>query len=103
MNKYQPAKLRPAGTTFRGVSPISLKQKLDAMKRQAAENIPQKTFSEMLAATNQLRESGILDGVVKPNSILPEFRLKNQDGIEIFSNELLAEKNLVITIFRGHW
>ena len=82
---------------------MSLKQKLDAMKRQAAENIPQKTLSEMLAATSQLRESGILEGIIKPNSLLPAFKLKNQDGIEIVSDKLLAEKNLVITIFRGHW
>ena len=82
---------------------MNLKQKLDAMKRQAAENIPQKTLSEMLGATSQLRESGILDGIVKSNSPLPAFKLKNQDGIEIASNELLAKKNLVITIFRGHW
>ena len=82
---------------------MSLKQKLDTMKRQAAENIPSKTLSEMLAATNQLRESGILNGIIKPNSLLPAFKLRNQDGIEITSNELLAEKNLVITIFRGHW
>jgi len=82
---------------------MSLKQKLDAMKRQATENIPQKTLSEMLAATNQLRESGIIDGIVKSNSILPAFKLKNQNGNEIDSNELLAEKNLVIAIFRGHW
>ena len=82
---------------------MSLKQKLDTMKRQAAENIPSKTLSEMLTATNQLRESGILNGIIKPNSLLPAFKLRNQDGIEIASNELLAEKNLVITIFRGHW
>tara|TARA_B100000676_G_scaffold289198_1_gene321480 strand:- start:3810 stop:4058 length:249 start_codon:yes stop_codon:yes gene_type:complete len=82
---------------------MSLKQKLDTMKRQAAENIPSKTLSEMLTATNQLRESGILNGIIKPNSPLPAFKLRNQDGIEITSNELLAEKNLVITIFRGHW
>ena len=80
-----------------------MKQKLDAMKRQASERIPQETLSEMLAATNQLRNSGILNGIIKPNSPLPAFRLKNQNGIEITSNELLAEKNLVITIFRGHW
>ena len=73
------------------------------MKRQASERIPQETLSEMLAATNQLRNSGILNGIIKPNSPLPAFRLKNQNGIEITSNELLAEKNLVITIFRGHW
>ena len=73
------------------------------MRHQAAENIPPKTLSEMLEATSQLRESGILNGIVKPNSLLPAFKLKNQDGIEIASNELLAEKNLVITIFRGHW
>ena len=72
------------------------------MKRQAQKIFPENP-SEMLGATNQLRESGILNGIVKPNSLLPTFKLRNQDGIEIASNELLAEKNLVITIFRGHW
>ena len=82
---------------------MSLQQQLDEMKRRATENIPKNTLAEMLQATDDLRKSGILERIIKPGSKLPPFRLKNQAGVEVDSNTLLAEKNLVISVFRGHW
>jgi len=82
---------------------MGLQQKLSEMKRQSAEKIPSETLSEMLKATEALRDSGIMDGLVKVGSRLPPFKLKNQDGVEINSKDLLGNGHLVITIFRGHW
>jgi len=82
---------------------MGLQQKLSEMKFQSAKKIPSETLSEMLKATEELRDSGIMDHLVNVGSLLPPFKLKNQDGVEIKSENLLANGNLVITIFRGHW
>ena len=82
---------------------MSLQQKLNEMKRRSAEKIPSETLSDMLKATEELRDSGIMDRVVNRGSHFPPFKLKNQEGIEIDSENLLANRNLVVTIFRGHW
>ena len=57
----------------------------------------------MHRATDDLRASGILDGVIKVGDRLPAFALKNAFGQEVRSSELLAKGRLVLTVFRGSW
>jgi len=54
-------------------------------------------------ATDDLRSSGILEGVIKVGDRLPAFALKNAFGEEVRSSELLASGPLVLTVFRGTW
>ena len=82
---------------------MTLKAKLDEMKAAAMQRIPAETLEQMLAATNELRDSGILDGVIKAGTKLPPFELKNQNGELIRSEDLLAKGAVVLTVFRGHW
>ena len=39
----------------------------------------------------------------KPGDPLPEFALKNADGVEVLSSDLLAKGAVVLTVFRGVW
>ena len=55
------------------------------------------------AATETLRASGIMDGVIKVGSRLPAFTLPNANGVAVSSADLLAQGPLVLTVFRGHW
>jgi hypothetical protein len=57
----------------------------------------------MHRATDDLRSSGILDGVIKVGDRLPPFALNNAFGQEARSPELLASGPLVLTVFRGTW
>lgn len=82
---------------------MTLQQKLSEMKQQAAKRLPADTLSEMLAATDELRDSGIMNGVIKVGNLLPGFELKNQEGKAISSEKLLTKEKLVIVVFRGHW
>ncbi len=61
------------------------------------------TSAIMHRATDDLRASGILDGVIKVGDPLPLFALKNAFGQEVRSSELLAKGPLVLTVFRGSW
>ena len=82
---------------------MSLKEKLDAIKAGAMQRIPADTLEKMLAATDALRDSGILDGVIKAGTKLPPFSLKNQNGEVVNTDDLLKQGAVVLTVFRGHW
>ncbi|MGR8921479.1 MAG: hypothetical protein ACU85V_17825 [Gammaproteobacteria bacterium] len=82
---------------------MSLKAKLNEIKAGAVERIPAEILSKMLAATNDLRDSGIMEGVIKVGATLPPFTLNNQDGQPIRSADLLKQGAVVLTVFRGHW
>jgi len=82
---------------------MSLEDKLAQLRAASAERIPPETRAVMGQATKELRESGIMDRVIKVGDILPPFALKNADGVEITSPDLLAKGTVVLTVFRGHW
>ena len=82
---------------------MMLAEKLDAIREGADKRIPPDKRAIMHRATNDLRASGILDGVIKPCDPLPPFALKNAFGQEVRSSELLAKGPLVLTVFRGSW
>ena len=82
---------------------MSLKEKLDAIREGAAKMIPPASFATMKQATEDLRNSGIMDGVIKVGDRLPAFTLANARGERVTSASLLAQGPLVLSIFRGHW
>ena len=82
---------------------MSLAEKLDALRDASATRIPEDKRAIMGRATADLRESGILDGVPKVGDRLPDFSLKNAQGLEIHSSDLLSQGAVVLTVFRGVW
>ena len=82
---------------------MSLADKLAEVSAAGAEKMPKKWQAVMARSLDELRASGIMDGVVKVGDSLPAFALKNEDGAEISSRALLAEGPLVVSVFRGHW
>ena len=55
------------------------------------------------AATKELAESNIMDGVIKVGDRLPAFSLPNSFGETIESSELLAVGPAVLTVVRSVW
>jgi hypothetical protein len=82
---------------------MGLSEKLDAIRDGAAKQIPADKLAEMHRATREVAESGIMDGVVKVGSQLPEFSLANQHGETVRSAELIGTGPLVLSVFRGSW
>lgn len=82
---------------------MSLAEKLDAIREAGSKRIPEDKRAVMGRATAELRETGILNGVPKIGDRLPEFSLKNAQGVEIHSADLLSQGTVVLTVFRGVW
>ena len=82
---------------------MSLKAKLAKIRETAERNIPEQVWAVMGRKTQELRDSGIMDSVIKVGDPLPAFTLANANGEEVKSRDLLAKGPLVLTIFRGHW
>ena len=82
---------------------MSLEEKLAEIRAASATRIPEDKRAIMGGAVNRLRESGIMDGVVKVGDALPAFALQNADGVEVSSADLLGKGAVVLTVFRGHW
>ncbi len=82
---------------------MSLEESLAKLREASAARVPEETRNIMGAATKALRESGIMDGIIKVGDTLPTFNLPNSKGEMVSSADLLAKGNLVVTIYRGHW
>ncbi|HEX3415284.1 MAG TPA: hypothetical protein VHT21_02595 [Stellaceae bacterium] len=82
---------------------MTLAERLDTIRQGANRRIPPDKRAIMHRVTDDLRASGILDGVIKVGDPLPLFALKNAFGQKVRSAEILAEGPLVLTIFRGSW
>jgi hypothetical protein len=82
---------------------MSLEEQLAKIREAGAARMPEEVRATMGKATQDLRESGIMDNVIKVGDTLPAFSLKNTDGVDVSSATLLKEGNLVLTVFRGHW
>ena len=82
---------------------MTLAERLDTIRRGADKRIPPDKRAIMRRATDNLRSSGILDGVIKVGDPLPPFALRNAVGEEVRSSELLAKGPLVLTVSRGSW
>jgi hypothetical protein len=82
---------------------MSLAERLDTIRAGAATRVPAEQRAVMTGATEALRKSDIMAGVIKPGDRLPEFALANARGETVRSADLLARGPLVLTVFRGSW
>jgi AhpC/TSA family len=82
---------------------MSLEQKLAATRAAATSRIPSERQAIMHRATEDLRNSGILDRIAPVGSRMPAFDLANHDGRRVSSEDLLAGGPLVLSFFRGSW
>lgn len=87
---------------------MSLQDKLDAFKAdfragKPPYNAPPEIHPIMERATEELIASGQAGRAIKAGDRAPEFRLRDQDGNEVSSAELLAKGPLVVTFYRGVW
>ena len=82
---------------------MSLKDKLDETRAAGAKRRSAEARAIMQRATDDLRASGILAGVVGPGQVMPPFVGTSHDGREISSAVLLERGPLVLSFFRGHW
>lgn len=86
----------------------TLQERLDEFKRNIESGAPpynmtREAIETMHRATAELKASGIERRALKIGDHAPQFRLFNQDHIEVSSADLLRQGPLVVSFFRGHW
>ncbi|HYL79668.1 MAG TPA: AhpC/TSA family protein, partial [Candidatus Acidoferrum sp.] len=69
---------------------MDLQQQLNAFKVRFEATAPPEALAIMHRATEDLRQSGLLNHVLKVGDRAPEFALPNQLGKSVRSRDLLA-------------
>lgn len=82
---------------------MNLEAKLAATREASGKRIPPALATIMHDATENLRNSGILDRVIKPGTKAPDFALNDQHGQMVVLSALLTAGPVVVGIFRGFW
>ncbi len=82
---------------------MSLQETLDAMRASADAERPPEIVATMHRATEELLQSGIMDGVLKKGDQAPPFSLADQNGNTVNSADLLKQGPLVVSFYRGSW
>ncbi len=82
---------------------MNLNQRLEALRKANETRIPAEAQAIMHRATEDLRRSGILNGVAKVGQKAPTFELLNQRGQQVSSKALLSKGSLVVSFYRGVW
>ena len=86
----------------------SLQSRLDEFKREFESGAPpynatHEVIETMHRATGELEASGLANKALKIGDRAPQFRLFNQDHVEVNSADLLRQGPVVVSFFRGHW
>ena len=82
---------------------MELQQKLDALKKGVEAQAPKEAVEIMHRATEDLEQSGILDGTVRVGDQAPNFSLRNADGQEFSLKNLFSQGPVVLSFYRGIW
>jgi hypothetical protein len=82
---------------------MTLQRQLNQLKASFEEKAPPEALEVMHRATADLRNSGILDHTLTIGDTAPEFELKNASGDWIRSTDILSNRLMVLTFYRGRW
>ena len=82
---------------------MTLKEKIDAYKKQFRSRVPKDIQAVMVQATENLQNSGILGNTVKVGDQAPNFTLLDTNENEISLEDLLSQEFLVLGFYRGKW
>jgi len=82
---------------------MGLQDKLDEYKKSFLEKAPAEAVAVMQRATEDLKNSGILDRVLKAGESAPAFSLPDENGNPVELEGLLAKGPVVISFYRGQW
>jgi hypothetical protein len=76
---------------------MALEDRLRAIREASEKRIPADKAAVMHCATEELRTSGVMDGVIRVGHPLPPFALPNAQEQEVRSADLLSQGPLVLT------
>jgi peroxiredoxin len=82
---------------------MSLEQTLSQMREKFGKMLPAEPAAVINGHIDSLRKSGAADKTLKSGAKAPAFTLKNQNGEDVSSADLLSRGPLVVSFTRGGW
>ena len=82
---------------------MSLQKKLSALKKGFEAQAPEDVVEIIHRATDDLKNSGILERTVKVGDEAPDFVLKNAGEQNFHLQDLISEGPVVLSFYRGKW
>lgn len=82
---------------------MTLEERLSQIRAAAKARVPPEAYAVMRQAIEDLRASGILDGVPRVGDRAPDFTLPSQTGQPVALRDRLARGPVVLSFFRGRW
>lgn len=82
---------------------MTLQERLNEQKAKSAARIPKEAREVMHRAVEAVRQSGILERVLRVGARAPEWSLPDHEGRTVDSKGLLAKGPLVLSFYRGRW
>jgi peroxiredoxin len=82
---------------------MTLEQTLSQLREKFGKMMPAAPETVMDGHINYLRKSGAVDQILKSGAKAPAFTLKNQNGEDVSSVDLLIRGPLVMSFTRGGW
>ena len=82
---------------------MSLKEKIDVLKANTAKQAPAEALEVMHRAIETLKNSGIMEGILKTGDKIPQFELKSAEGVMVNSADILKNGPMILTFYRGAW
>ena len=82
---------------------MALQERLDRIRSGFEMKAPASTLEIMHRATDDLRASGIMDGVMGEGESAPDFTLEDSRGHRVKLSEQLLGGPVLLTFFRGDW
>jgi hypothetical protein len=82
---------------------MSLQARLDRIRTSFEKDAPAHVLEVFHRVTNDLRASGIMDGVLGEGDRAPDFTLNDSQGTPVSLASARASGPVVLTFFRGDW
>lgn len=82
---------------------MSLQTKLNEYKAIFEKKAPGEVLERMHRATDDLRNSGILERALKTGDKAPYFALENAENKMVRSEDILSQRFMILTFYRGRW
>ena len=82
---------------------MKLQEKLDAFRNNFEKQVPPEALEMMHRATDDLRNSGIMERAVKVGDKAPDFTLKSTSNQEVSLSQVLTKGPVILSFYRGRW
>ncbi len=83
--------------------PISFLQEIESLKNESHSMYSKETIEELIQITDDLAKESVKKNTLREGKTIPEFELKDTEGNVVKSSQLLKNRPLIISFYRGGW